>query len=402
MKEGKYALTVFPEGNVYLINTACKYIHFFVDLVERMKDRKTIKMDGRKLSNEEQFLVRETAVRMCCEQEYSKLDAAMALGVGRQSVGKWIVLYEEGGWEGLKLGRRGRRPGEQAKLDAMADTLQLTVNSVLNRGATYPALNTVTGNVAVTAATSLAGSTGSLRVAVTDQTGVVQAFADIDLTTLVPATVAGLMTALNAIAGVAASIDANGNLVVDATNAAHGISLNPMNSSVSGVSATQFFGFNNLFVNPSSGATTLAVNPILLSSSVGLATGTLSSSGTLAIGDHGISAGDASVVTAVIDALTTSQSFVAAGNFTATTTTLANYSGAIISDAAVQASSAQQNAESAEAHFTYLSETMSNLMGVNIDEESANLTALQTSYQANAQVISTVRQLFDSLIQAVR
>ena len=81
-----------------------------------MKDRKTIKRDGRKLSNEEQFLVRETAVRMCCEQEYSKLDAAMALGVGRQSVGKWIVLYEEGGWEGLKLGRRGRRPGEQAKL----------------------------------------------------------------------------------------------------------------------------------------------------------------------------------------------------------------------------------------------------------------------------------------------
>jgi transposase len=53
---------------------------------------------------------------MCCELGHSKLDAALALGVTRQSVGKWIVMYEEGGWDGLKLGRRGRRPEEQAKL----------------------------------------------------------------------------------------------------------------------------------------------------------------------------------------------------------------------------------------------------------------------------------------------
>ena len=61
-------------------------------------------------------MIRETAVRMCCEQGFSKLEAADALGVTRQGVGKWIKLYEEGGWESLKLGRRGRKPEEQAKL----------------------------------------------------------------------------------------------------------------------------------------------------------------------------------------------------------------------------------------------------------------------------------------------
>jgi transposase len=75
-----------------------------------------MKRDGRKLSSEEQYLIRESAVRMSCELGYSKLDVAEALGVTRQAVGQWIRLYEDGGWEALKLGRRGRRPGEQAKL----------------------------------------------------------------------------------------------------------------------------------------------------------------------------------------------------------------------------------------------------------------------------------------------
>ena len=61
-------------------------------------------------------MIRETAVRMCCEQGFTKLEAALALGITRQAVSKFVRLYEDGGWEALRLGRRGRRPGEQAKL----------------------------------------------------------------------------------------------------------------------------------------------------------------------------------------------------------------------------------------------------------------------------------------------
>jgi len=53
---------------------------------------------------------------MCFEQGYTKLEVAMALGVTRQNVGRWCRLYDEGGVEALQLGQRGRRPGEQTKL----------------------------------------------------------------------------------------------------------------------------------------------------------------------------------------------------------------------------------------------------------------------------------------------
>jgi transposase len=53
---------------------------------------------------------------MVCEGGFTKLEASAALGITRQAVGKAVALYDEGGWEALKLGKRGRRPGEQAKL----------------------------------------------------------------------------------------------------------------------------------------------------------------------------------------------------------------------------------------------------------------------------------------------
>ena len=53
---------------------------------------------------------------MVCEEGFTKLQASAALGITRQAVGKAVALYEEGGREALELGKRGRRPGEQAKL----------------------------------------------------------------------------------------------------------------------------------------------------------------------------------------------------------------------------------------------------------------------------------------------
>jgi len=75
-----------------------------------------VKRDARKLTSNEQYLIRETAVSMCFELGFTKLEAASALGVTRQNVARWCRLYDEGGLDALKLGRRGRNPGEQAKL----------------------------------------------------------------------------------------------------------------------------------------------------------------------------------------------------------------------------------------------------------------------------------------------
>ena len=75
-----------------------------------------MKRDSRKLSSAEQLLQRQNAVNMFFEEGYSKTDIALALGASRQNVCRWCDLYEEGGPDALQLGRRGRRPGEQAKL----------------------------------------------------------------------------------------------------------------------------------------------------------------------------------------------------------------------------------------------------------------------------------------------
>lgn len=53
---------------------------------------------------------------MVCVEGFRKVGTARALGISAPAVGKAVALYEEGGWEALKLGRRGRRPEEQAKL----------------------------------------------------------------------------------------------------------------------------------------------------------------------------------------------------------------------------------------------------------------------------------------------
>jgi len=44
---------------------------------------------------------------------------------------------------------------------------------------------------------------------------------------------------------------------------------------------------------------------------------------------------------------------------------------------------------------------MSATSGVNIDEEMAHLLALQNAYSANARVMSTVKDMYTALLQAM-
>lgn len=48
--------------------------------------------------------------------EMSKRKVANLLGVSRTHVGKWCRLYEQGGYAALEIGKRGRRPDEQLRL----------------------------------------------------------------------------------------------------------------------------------------------------------------------------------------------------------------------------------------------------------------------------------------------
>ena len=74
------------------------------------------KQDARKLSPEQQEILRITAVRMVMEEGYTQRAAAKSVGVSRQEVNSWCRKYEKFGWNALKAKKRGRRPGEQKVL----------------------------------------------------------------------------------------------------------------------------------------------------------------------------------------------------------------------------------------------------------------------------------------------
>ncbi len=75
-----------------------------------------IKNDARLLTSEEQHLLRIKGVEMVFNQKLSKRAAAKILGISRQHLTRWCQSFEEGGYEALKLGRRGRKSVEMRML----------------------------------------------------------------------------------------------------------------------------------------------------------------------------------------------------------------------------------------------------------------------------------------------
>ena len=65
------------------------------------------------------------------------------------------------------------------------------------------------------------------------------------------------------------------------------------------------------------------------------------------------------------------------------------------------ASSAQQLADGQNVVLSTLQNKLNASSGVNIDDEMAHLLALQNAYSANARVMSTVKDMFNSLLQSV-
>jgi flagellar hook-associated protein 1 FlgK len=282
-------------------------------------------------------------------------------------------------------------PAEQDKLDALAATLIAQVNAVTNAGTSVPAPNSLTSAGAVSA-TDAFSATGTLRVAVTDSGGKIVSTQDLDLSSY--ATVGDLVTALNGVGGLSASIGADGKLSITATDSANGVSLADEGA---GVSAR--FGFNDLLTG--STASDIGVSSKLTSDPGGLPTAAFSMTATLAVGDLALASGDSTVADKLASLLTTSVSFAAAGSQAARTVSLSSYASNFVSGAAAMIAAAASQSEASTAASEAATSRLKNLTAVNIDEELANLTQYQTQYEANAQLISIARDLFDTLVSMV-
>jgi flagellar hook-associated protein 1 FlgK len=285
----------------------------------------------------------------------------------------------------------------QSTLDETATVVSSAINDALGTGTPYPAANTLTGNTSYNGTDSLS-ATGNLRVAVTSQDGTVQSYTDVDLSSF--STVSDLVSGLNSLSGISASLDSKGYLVISADDSSQGVSLNQMDSAIGTDDFSSYFGVNALFSGDS--ASNIHVSDALLSDYSLLATGTLSNSATLAVGDKGVSSGNVDAINNVVTALSSKQTFSATGTMGAQTSSIGNYISSVLSSVATQASSASDNADLAKSTYETTKSTLDNATGVNVDEETIKITQYQNQYEAAATIVSTLRDLFTTLLQAVK
>jgi flagellar hook-associated protein 1 FlgK len=83
------------------------------------------------------------------------------------------------------------------------------------------------------------------------------------------------------------------------------------------------------------------------------------------------------------------------------TGTLTNFAKQFISQQGEAATAAKQLSDGQSVVLNTLQKKVSDSSGVNIDDEMAHLLALQNAYSANARVMSSIKQMYDTLIQAM-
>jgi flagellar hook-associated protein 1 len=91
--------------------------------------------------------------------------------------------------------------------------------------------------------------------------------------------------------------------------------------------------------------------------------------------------------------------FKAAGHLAGVTTTLGSFAGAVLSDMATQAAIAQNIKEDRTALSGELEARLIGDTGVNLDEELANMILYQNAYNGAARLITTAREMFDTLLR---
>jgi flagellar hook-associated protein 1 FlgK len=290
-------------------------------------------------------------------------------------------------------------PAAQAQLDQLATTLAGSLNEVSNLGTSLPPPQTLTGTTAVTSSTALS-ATGTVRIAVADRSGSLVSYADLDLASY--ATVGDLVSAINGMSGLSASIDASGRVVIAASSSSNGVSIGNMTASVGsdGTGLSDWLGLND--VVSATGASDFKVRAAILADPSQLQTASLDSSTTLTTGSSVLSSGSATIVDRLASALTGSTSFAAVGGIGATTGSFADYASALIAKVAAQATAAGATYTAKQTTQSTLSSAMSSQSGVNLDEETAKLSTLQNQYAAASQLIQAVNEMFDALISAVQ
>ena len=199
-----------------------------------------------------------------------------------------------------------------------------------------------------------------------------------------------------------ASLDANGRLTLT-PNVGMGASVVDVVSDSTtrgptGPAMSDMFGLG--LSSPSNRAVSLGVkealtlNPSLLPSS-GYDTSAM------AVGDLSVASGDNKGALAIQTALNSKMSVFDATGTPGGSMTITDFTADVASSAGSRASFLETRAAAAEAMRTEAEERRASAEGVNLDEEMVKMTIYQQSYSAASRLITTARDMYDTLLNMV-
>jgi flagellar hook-associated protein 1 len=197
------------------------------------------------------------------------------------------------------------------------------------------------------------------------------------------------------------ALDAKGRLTVTPNAVARQVSLNVETDSTkrgsTGVSLSSFFGLGDS--NTPLAAKLLKIRPDIARDPANLATAKFETSalvGTVAVGKF-----DDRGAHALREIASKAVNFAPAGNVPGQSTSLSGYVSALIADVSGQADRANRSREDSAALTAAVTKQRDDYQGVNLDEELGNLVIYQNSYNASARLITTARDMYDTLLSLV-
>ena len=119
---------------------------------------------------------------------------------------------------------------------------------------------------------------------------------------------------------------------------------------------------------------------------------------TTVVGDPVVTPADARGAVAFNNIQTSSFQIPAAGRIVAMTVTLAEYVATFLADTGQRAAEATTFAENNKALHAEVESRLANERGVSLDEELSNMMIYQQSYNAAARMVTTAKELYDTLL----
>jgi flagellar hook-associated protein 1 FlgK len=291
-------------------------------------------------------------------------------------------------------------PDLNAQLDEFARVFAQEVNRAHSRGVGVPVPSSLTSSQLTTPGTDLFTEIGltpgsSFRISAIDKTtGAALNSVNVTLPGVGPYSAANLVTTINtALTGagfpgtVTASFSA-GRLTIQDSSGIRGIAL--------GNDAADFMG--KIQINPffeGNSADTLTIRSDILGDASLVATARMRST------DFGVSRNDNRNMVELAKVAETRFTYNAAGSLATQSDTFAGYYISISSNLSVKLQDNASRAEFANTVMTDITERNAAVSGVSMDEELSNLILYQNSFQASARLVTTVDELYQTIINMV-